>query len=137
MIVMVCLDEKGGMMFNGRRQSRDRFLRERVVELVGEGVLWMSPYSARQFAGMDIPNLYVDEDFLQKAEQGAYCFVEHPPLSPVEEKLERLIVFWWNRNYPADQYLDLPLSEGNWHRREQTEFVGFSHDIITMEVYER
>ena len=36
MIVMVCVDDKNGMMFNKRRQSQDRVLRQRMLELAGE-----------------------------------------------------------------------------------------------------
>ena len=31
MIVIACLDNDGGMMFNQRRQSQDRYLRDRIV----------------------------------------------------------------------------------------------------------
>lgn len=137
MIVILCLDDKGGMMFNGRRQSRDRCLRERVAALVGEGELWMNAYSAKQFAEMTLPGLRVEEDFLHRAGEGAYCFVEEGPLAPVEAQIERLIVFWWNRSYPADRYLDLSLTEGEWHGGARSDFVGSSHEMITMEVYER
>lgn len=35
MIVMLCVDDKYGMMFNCRRQSQDRVLRERMQKLAG------------------------------------------------------------------------------------------------------
>ena len=34
MIVITCLDQKNGMMFNHRRQSQDSVLREHVAKLV-------------------------------------------------------------------------------------------------------
>ena len=36
MIIMVCVDDNNGMMFNKRRQSQDRVLRQRMLELAGE-----------------------------------------------------------------------------------------------------
>ena len=36
MNIIVCLDDKNGMMFNKRRQSQDRVLRQRMLELAGE-----------------------------------------------------------------------------------------------------
>ena len=33
MIVMVCVDDKNGMMFNKRRQSQDRVLRQHMLVL--------------------------------------------------------------------------------------------------------
>ena len=49
MILAVCIDDRNGMLFNGRRQSQDRVLREDLVREAGGGPLWMSAYSARQF----------------------------------------------------------------------------------------
>lgn len=49
MIVMVCVDDKNGMMFNKRRQSQDRVLRQHMLELAGDKKLWMNAYSRKQF----------------------------------------------------------------------------------------
>ena len=49
MIVITCLDQKNGMMFNHRRQSQDSVLREHVAKLVANVPLWMNHYSASQF----------------------------------------------------------------------------------------
>ena len=38
MTLIVCLDDKNGMAFNHRRQSQDRLLRRRVLELAGEAL---------------------------------------------------------------------------------------------------
>jgi len=48
MIVITCLDQKNGMMFNHRRQSQDSVLREHVAKLVANLPLWMNHYSASQ-----------------------------------------------------------------------------------------
>lgn len=85
MIVITCLDQKNGMMFNHRRQSQDSALRERVAELVANAPLWINHYSANQFDTESIPNLNIDDDFLQEAAKGEYCFVEDAPLAPFEK----------------------------------------------------
>ena len=41
MIVMVCIDDHNGMMFNHRRQSRDRAVIERVLRCAESSRLWM------------------------------------------------------------------------------------------------
>ena len=66
MILAVCIDDRNGMLFNGRRQSQDRVLREDLVREAGGGPLWMNAYSARQF---DPPpeGLRTAEDFLEQA----------------------------------------------------------------------
>ena len=137
MIVMTCLDDKGGMMFNHRRQSQDRILREDVLNTAGERKLWLNSYSARQFTPEQQDRLQISENFLAEASEGAFCFVEQGPLGPVEEKIEQLILYKWNRLYPSDVRLDLPLAEHGWVLKESRDFAGSSHEKITREVYSR
>ena len=51
MILMVCVDDNGGMMFHRRRQSRDRRLVERILTLTQGSLLRMNAYSAALFSG--------------------------------------------------------------------------------------
>lgn len=135
MTVMLCVDDKNGMMFNHRRQSRDRVLQERILALAGMGRLWMSPYSRKLFADTGSAEVLVDEDFLEKARNGDLCFVEDRDLTPYEEKIERILLFRWNRVYPADLYFTLDL--GKYTLEETEEFAGNSHEKITKEMYRR
>lgn len=133
MKVLVFLDDAKGMMFNHRRQSQDRILRDRIQEICTGHTIWMNRYSYKLYG--EVGNSKVDEAFLEKAEADDFCIVETAYLKKVEEKIERLIVFWWNRKYPADLYLDLDLYD--WRLEETKEFAGFSHDKITEEIYVR
>ena len=137
MIVLTCLDDKDGMMFNHRRQSQDRILREDILRTAGEKKLWLNGYSARQFSGEQQERLSISEDFMTEAGTGEFCFVEQGPLAPVEEKIEQLILYRWNRHYPSDMKLDLPLAAHGWVLRESRDFAGSSHEKITREVYSR
>ena len=56
-------------------------------------------------------------------------------LQVVEAKIEKIIVFWWNRHYPSDRKFDLDLSK--WNKVSEEEFAGYSHEKITKEVYEK
>ena len=49
MILIVCVDDHNGMMFNHRRQSQDRILRGDILELAEGKILWMDAYSKKQF----------------------------------------------------------------------------------------
>lgn len=137
MIVIACLDNDGGMMFNQRRQSQDRYLRDRIVEMTDDSALWMNHYSAGQFDAGNIHHLNIDDAFLREAVDGDYCFVEDAPLAPYERWIEKMIIFRWNRTYPADQRFDIPLTPDRWRMTESSEFEGHSHERITMEVYTR
>lgn len=130
MHLIVCIDDRNGMGFMGRRQSKDRLLRTDMLELTGDTPLWMAPYSAKQFeeaAG----NIRVAEDFLSRAAAGEYCFCE---LTLPEENIENIVVYRWNRHYPSDFAFPAALLKDR-KLTERKEFPGSSHETITREVY--
>ena len=137
MILIAAVDDNYGMMFNNRRQSQDRVIRERILELAADRCLWMDSYSRKLFGEIpDKPKIKTDEDFLEKAPSGDYCFLENHSVSTCENKVEKIILFKWNRRYPSDFYFDLNLKQG-WRLTSSEEFAGYSHEKITMEVYVR
>lgn len=133
--VIVCVDDDYGMMFNNRRQSQDRKLREYICRLINKKKLWMNAYSAKQFAEYSDVNIVSDEDFLSKASEGEYCFVENEAIKQYEKKIESLIICRWNRSYPGDFFFDIPLE--NWKCTNTEEIKGTSHENITIEEYRR
>jgi hypothetical protein len=137
MNVIVCVDDNYGIMFNGRRQSMDRALREDVESLVGTHRLFMSQYSYTQFEGSSAYIVATDRDsFLAVTELGDFCFVENGYLSYYKDEIENIILYFWNRCYPADIYFDKDLLD-DYIILETKEFVGFSHDKITRVTYEK
>lgn len=137
MIIIICLDDRGGMLFNKRRQSQDVLLRQQILTETAGGRLWMNSYSAKQFAEESAANIVVDETFLDKARPGDFCFIENVAPSAYEDKIEKIILYRWNRTYPGDLYFDIPLEEHGWKLIETDDFAGRSHEKITKEVYER
>ena len=137
MHIIVCIDQNGGMRFNRRRQSRDAAVCARILQRAAGGRLWMCPNSLGLFAPetTEAPEIRTDAAFCEAAQPGDYCFVEDPALLPREEAIETLILYHWNRDYPADAYF--PLSLEHFTLLEQTEFPGRSHERITEEVYHR
>ncbi len=133
MIVAVCVDDRNGMLFHRRRQSQDRALREDILSRCS-GPLHMDGYSAKLFAD-HADRICVDEEFLSGAQAGEWCFVEDRPLTPWAEKIEKLVVYRWNRAYPADVHLDLKLEL--FALEDRQDFPGTSHDAITREIYHR
>lgn len=135
MIVIVCVDDKGGMMFHKRRQSQDRILRERMVRLTEGKQIWMSEDSFRQFEKERQSVIRTDPKFYQKAGLGEFCFVEDPAFIGAEEAIEQVVRYCWNRAYPADAYF--PLSLSGWRLVFSEDFAGYSHEKITEEIYVR
>lgn len=135
MILMVAVDEKNGLTFGGRRQSKDRILREKMLALCGDAPLWVNAYTARQFSAEEAGRLCIAEDFMEQAGEGEYCFLENCAAAPYLEKIEKLFLFHWNRSYPADFHFDIALTAPEWILELTEEFAGFSHEKITMEEY--
>ena len=135
MHVMICIDEAGGMLFAGRRQSKDRILRQQARILAQGHPLWMNSYTARQFAedGCDIVK---DDAFLENAPADAWCFVENSDLRPYLSKIGKLAVYHWNRRYPSDVQFDLEGLRKGWTLISSRDFAGSSHERITEEVYQ-
>ncbi len=90
MIVVAVVDDNMGMMFNKRRQSKDRALRERILALAGKGKLWMNEYTYQQFSDCDTGGIQVDPDFLDKAGGGEFCFVENDSVVPCAKDIEKI-----------------------------------------------
>ena len=136
MNIMVAVDDNGGMMFNSRRQSQDTVLREYILNISKDSVLWMNEYSLGQFETLP-PNVKISEDYLSEAGNGDYCFVENKNIGEVSDRLEMLILFHWNRRYPSDMKLDYdPLAKGM-HVKSTEDIVGQAHEKITVEVWEK
>lgn len=137
LIAIVCVDDSGGTMFHKRRQSQDRVLREQVLQDAADRRLWMNAYSRKLFGEAGSAAILVDEDFPAKAGPGDFCFVEGLALQPWMDRIERVVLYRWNRKYPADTFLDLRLDGPPWKLVQSSEFAGSSHEMITKEVYER
>lgn len=132
MKVIVCLDDKNGMLFGSRRQSRDRKVIEDICEMTGE--LRVHPFSENLFKE-SIIQLIVSEQFLNEARKEDFCFVEHQDLLGYQDKIEEIVVYYWNRVYPSDKKFDICLAE--WKVVSEGEFVGYSHEKITKRIYRR
>ncbi len=147
MIIIACVDDANGMMFNKRRQSQDRVLREYILSNIKKKKtkLWMNAYTRKQFKEEELiqegceniqENIAVEEDFLEKAQAGEVCFVENIDITPYLDKIEKVILFKWNRSYPGDFFFPVQLFR-DWTMENEEEFVGYSHEKITKEEYKR
>lgn len=131
MKVILCVDDNLGMLFNNRRQSRDRVLTEDVLSLAANDNLYINDFSAELFAGS---KAIVDNSFMEKNPDG-YCFIENVDIVPYLSKIETLVIYRWNRTYPYDFKLNTDLA--GFSLSETKEFKGSSHEKITRQIYTR
>ena len=141
MTVYIAIDDANGMLFNNRRQSQDRIMRENMLRDCANSTLWIAEYSKIFFEDENgkptPPNVVVDENFLEKAEADDYCFVEKHDITPWIDKIDTLVLYKWNKRYPADTYFNISLIDDNWKKFSLNHFKGSSHDKIFKEVWKR
>ena len=136
LILIAAVDDRYGMMFHQRRQSQDRILREKILTMTKGKTLWMNAYSRKQFQEGFHDQIRESEEFLDRAQNGDYCFVEDCSVKRYADKISRIILYKWNRKYPGDVFFDIDVSDGGWNLVQTEDFRGSSHEKITMEVYE-
>ena len=129
MILAVCVEERMGISFMGKRLSKDRVVREKLLALSG-GRLRMSVYSGKQFG----TGVYAGADYLSGAAEDDWVFAENDEYLACADRIGQIVLFKWNRAYPADVYFSFP---GDWALVSAEDFPGNSHETITMEVYRR
>ena len=136
MTVVVCVDDRGGMTFNKRRVSRDRTVYADIVADLGGKALCLSEYSLPLFSELDV-SVRVNEEPLLAGDGESVCFVENKAILPYLGKINKIVIYRWNRHYPSDMTLDIePLSAG-FKLLETLDLAGYSHEKITKEVYVR
>ena len=133
MKLIVCIDLENGMLFNNRRQSKDKILIEHIYKLIGNKKIWISDFS-RDLFEEDKYNLFEIECF-EKIKENDYVFIENISPKILEDRINEIIIFNWNRKYPADLYFDISLE--NWKLEYEIEIEGFSHEKITQKIYKR
>lgn len=136
MTVIICLDDRFGMTFNDRRQSRDRRVTDDVLRMTDGKRLYISPFSEKLFSEHE--GMYIlDAEMMKNARSGEYCFVENIALKPYISRIERIIIYHWNRTYPSDFSFDVDLVQEGFSLAFSEEFEGFSHEKITKEIFVR
>ena len=130
MNIIVCVDDNNGQLFNGRRQSKDIEVVNKIYEIVSEQKLLINSFSEKLFLDKRV----VRNDFLEIASENDFCFVENVDVTEYMSKINKVYLFRWNRDYPYDFTFDLDLSN-NFTLSKVEEFKGNSHDMITLELW--
>ena len=134
MTAIVCVEDRGGILFLDRRVSRDREVYRDVAENYNE--VYMTDYSLPLFDGVKI-NTGVRLFPISEGKRGEVCFVESGEIADNIHKISCLVIYRWNRTYPYDVKLGFEPEELGFVRVSTAEFVGYSHEKITKDVYEK
>ncbi len=129
MTLYICLDDRNGLQFNRRRQSRDAAVLEDLKASLS-GPLLIDPFSEKLIREAGIPCVLPPETAMD-------CFCEDIPSEELLETCGRIVIYRWNRRYPADVSWNPDFAAYGFSLAETREFPGTSHEKITREVYER
>ena len=108
--VIVILDDNLGMLFNNRRQSRDRVLIDDIIKTVKDNKIYIEEYSEILFNNSPCKYI-ISSSPLDEAGISDYCFIERYHLSSYIDSISELIIYRWNRNYPHDFVFDINITE--------------------------
>ena len=134
MTAIVCIEDRGGILFLKRRVSRDR---EVYRDIAGDyNEVYMTSYSLPLFDGVEI-DAGIRLAPVSEGERGEVCFVESGEIADNIHKISRLVIYRWNRTYPFDVKLGFEPENLGFKRVSTTELVGYSHEKITKDVYEK
>lgn len=133
MILILCLDKNYGMTFNHRRLSQDKNVMIDMVKMIKEDKIYMNKYSYELYKGLVCQNIIVDEDL---SNHDGYCLIEDCKIDKLNDWIEEIIIYNWNRSYPSDLTFPISLLD-DWEIKESYEFVGNSHALITKTIYKR
>lgn len=136
MKLIVCIDDRGGMVFNKRRVSRDKLMISDLSEYVADAVLYVDPYSVELFSEADL-NMIVSEKPLRFAEEDDFVFIEREEPSAYMACANEVVIYKWNRRYPFDIKMETTPIELGFKLESVYEFKGNAHDKITREVYKK
>lgn len=129
MTIYVCLDDRNGMLFNHRRQSRDVAVLQDLEQPV-----YIDAFSEKLFLSSGIAYQLAPEDLEQIPEEGGF-FLENRDPETLLSLADKVVIYRWNRHYPGDFYWNVDLKEQGFTLESQCEFPGKSHETITREVY--
>lgn len=131
MKVIAAIADNNGIMFNNRRLSKDATLIDRILNKVEH--VYVSPYTAKLFK--DHPdNITVVESFDEIPSDG-WLFIEDDSLYPYFDSIDEVILYRWNRDYPADTFFHFP--EEEYEMISEEDFAGSAHDEITEFIFKR
>ena len=134
MTAIVCVEDRGGILFLKRRVSRDR---EVYRDIAGDyKKVYMTSYSLPLFDGVKI-NTGVRLLPISEGERGEVCFVESGEIADNIYKISRLVIYRWNRTYPSDVKLEFDPEEMGFKLVSTNELVGYSHEKITKDIYKK
>ena len=135
MKVIICVDDRGGVSYHGRRLSQDRLQRIDVIQRFASHGFCMKKETADLYHQIDKRCYQVIPAWKQVLSSDRWWVSEDIEFLQWLDQLEELVIYRWNRLYPSDKKLLLSLPVADWRCILHDSFVGSSHAKIDVEHY--
>ena len=136
MKLIVCTDDRGGMMFFGKRPARDRFAIDDIIRDAADGRILIAPYSEKLFLEQG-GNYLISSDPLGDARDGDTVFIEDRSARAYLEKIDSIVIYSWDLSYPFDKKFDIEPEKEGFELICESEFHGHAHKAVKKTVYRR
>ena len=136
MKLILCTDNRGGMMFLNRRPARDPAAIRDILNEAQKKRLLITPYSEKIFAELG-GEYIVTNDPLGEARGDDLVFIEDLSARGWLDKIDTIIVYSWDLPYPFDRKFDISPEDEGFGLVQIKDFNGQCHDTITKSVYAR
>ena len=150
MKLVLCTDSRYGYSFNHRRQSSDIEMRRDMIRRLGTEAdrIFVNAYTERSLLK---DGCFSDEEaarrkdgpspsgraFLETAEKaGGWAFAENVDLKGCLHCIDELLLYIWDKRYPADYTFPAELLS-SFRLEEEAQLKGRSHDVIYLKHYVR
>ncbi len=135
MTIIICIDERLGISFGGKRQSKDRVLTRDIVSVARGHRLLIGEYSVSIFKEADISfdenNIFVSDRPEKDAKSEDFLFLERGFYEDIILSASSLIIYSWGRHYPSDVQLKRDCIDDHFELFEEYNFEGKSHKNLT------
>ncbi len=135
MILIFTLDDQNGTNLAGKRQSSDRIVADRILALAGDRLRIKSNTMSFWKNNDTKPKHTAVVQTIGQLAENSMFFAETPVPAELMQAAEQIYVFRWNRRYPS-LAKDRVSLEG-YQCTILEEFPGYSHEKITLEVYNK
>lgn len=133
MKLVVCVDDNFGILFNKRRQSLDLNQRMDLKKIILDKKVYLTEYSYDLYKDLSLNFEIIKEDSDCFIDDSFFIY-EGEFLEKFISKVDEIICYFWNREYPFDETFDI-LDE--FKEIESFSFKGKSHEKITRKIYKR
>lgn len=136
MKLIVCTDNRGGMMFFNRRSARDRYAIDDIIKDAKDNRILIAPYSEKLFAEQG-GKYTISTDPLGDANKSDFVFIEDRSARDYLDEIDSIVIYSWDLSYPFDKKFDIdPIAEG-FELLDIIKFKGHAHDTVKKSIYMR